>query len=979
MRTSAAVMVATVLALGSVGPVYADESLPPHETPDFDITFPADWTVEEVQRAIEGNGGMIVLQAGPPGDPGTCEVADLGVANVALGELGVHDPWALHHAAADMLGRGGMSRSSGLGYADAWSSYMEGPLDSGDAFNLYSYLGREAWPGLEDAWLVLVCSSPGGARDLWVEIASSFAYRVPESVLASTGPVVLGGRAEAPAVGISLEVPADWMVVDLTAAEFESAISTFGTEGEWFALQLEHGVGDDIQRWEDDGGALVLWAWATDHGYDWPESCTVATGPQRFASVEELVDLGQSQVDAGPATEQTDQWSLVDLPAGEAARYDYDWTPTSGGVTYFFIRGDQQVEFRCSDQAFEDATDDQVKRDRWHVMAESLGLRADEGMEPSDRTVESSILDPGTEPRVDLVYEWPEGQAESATLEMWSATATTVGSYRAEEHPGIPFQVETTLTVEHVDADGGAVVETVVESVDLIEPPADVEAETLLADLQTLVGVRVRERLDQKGYLVASEVIDRFEDDETLHPTRDAARDALRDRTLRLPLESIGLGGTWQEISTTADEMGLSGTETFTKTVTEVDAERGVWLDSTSRVDIPSQLIPAPQPGLVAEATASGEGAVSGSWHVDLGRVVPAGAVSRSATLAMELPATSTGAVIGVELRQALALKPDDWSDSDWPLMPRLEVIDQPETTAAGDEADDPGPGSSETGSIDVVVLRPGAEPREELRYRLVEGQTEDSVVVMRMGMRTKVDGEWSPWVGLPAMELAGTSTITALRPDGSYDIEILYTDGRIPVGSAQLPPEALEAMETQMSSLVGMSQTVHMDDRGRILEAQTTLPPGAQAEVMQPGQLDAATRDLIDPLPLEPVGVGATWEVAKSSSDAMGFAAHGATTITLAGVESDGRLRLEGDVDLTADPGPMTIEGMEFLDATVDRFSTAGRFTKSVDLGSFNPEASSRAIVDYAYTVTFGETSEMTEMQTSMEIDAHLLPTSTE
>ena len=572
------------------------------------------------------------------------------------------------------------------------------------------------------------------------------------------------------------------------------------------------------------------------------------------------------------------------------------------------------------------------------------------------------------------MYEWSAGQTESVTVDMWEASLASFGGYPVQDHPGIPFRVRTTITVERVDPDGSALVETVVEGVELAGPPADAEAETLLADLRTLVGVRLREQLDGKGYLIASQTIDPLEDDEDLHPTRGTARDNLEHLTMRLPLEPIGVGGVWEETVVSVHESGLTGTDTLTMTVADIDADGRVWLDVVAGMGILPQEIPGTQLGLDDEVTASGDGFTSGSVRVDLGRVIPTFAGSRRGSLLMEIPTVGDGVSFEFELRSGLALAQGSGSDPAWPLPP-VEAVE--ESAVSATEADDDVADSLVERSIDVVVLDPGAEPRQALRYDLAAGQIEDIVIVMRMGMRTKVEGAWSPWLGMPAIEMAGTSTVTAVRDDGSYDIEVVYTDARIPEGTTQLPPESLEEMEAGLATLVGLSQLMHMDDRGRILHAETVMPPGATLEAMQPGQLDAMTQDFIDPLPLGPVGVGATWEVAKTSSDAMGFVTYGSNTITLMGIGPDGRLRVEGDMDMTADRGPMTIEGMEFLDATIERFDLEGQFIKTVDLGLVNPEASSRGITDYAFSIALGDTAETTELQMSMEFDTWLVSTS--
>ena len=96
---------------------------------------------------------------------------------------------------------------------------------------------------------------------------------------------------------------------------------------------------------------------------------------------------------------------------------------------------------------------------------------------------------------------------------------------------------------------------------------------------------------------------------------------------------------------------------------------------------------------------------------------------------------------------------------------------------------------------------------------------------------------------------------------------------------------------------------------------------------------------------------------------------------LTLDEILPDGRLRMGLDLDMVADPGPMALPDMEFLDATIDRFTTDGSGDKTVDLGLINPVVGrTEGISDYAFTIAFGDRSETTELQMSVEFEARLV-----
>ena len=591
---------------------------------------------------------------------------------------------------------------------------------------------------------------------------------------------------------------------------------------------------------------------------------------------------------------------------------------------------------------------------------------AQDDLQPPDTAVESRMLDAGSEPLVDLAYDWVEGQTELTTLELWNARSSHFGELAMEEHPPIPFRLEVAAEVQHVDSDGTALVELRIEDVALLEPAAGADAETLLADLQTLVGVLVREEYDTKGHVLAEQLVDPLEDADDLHPARSTALSTVQGLPLRLPPEPVGIGGTWEEVVTSTEVP--AGTETLTKRLVEIDRDGGYRIEVSTLVDIPRQEAPGDELGLDEPVQLYGEGSATQDSRGAVTRILPVWTGTYEGGIAIEAP-LGTLVTVTMDTVAGVSGAPPDWADPAWPALPPIDdslLSTEPTPIERADDASSPG-------LIDVVVLDPGVEPRQELRYRLREGQVEHTAMVMRMGMRTKLDGEWTGWLGMPATEIAGTTTVTGVRDDGTYDIETVFTDVSVP-DAGQLPPDAMAELEAELAGMIGLRQLLHMDDRGRILAAETVVPPGVSTGAVQPAQLDAMVQDFIDPLPQEAVGVGAEWEVGRQTSDAMGFATTGSNRLTLVELLPDGRLTLEGVIAMSAQPGPFVIPDMAFVDATIDRFSMDGGMSKTVDLGLVNPEGGSEAISDYAFSISFGDTIETTEMQMGAEFESRLV-----
>jgi hypothetical protein len=248
---------------------------------------------------------------------------------------------------------------------------MEGRIEDGYSFALYGYLGRGSWAGLEDVWLVLECWSDATFHQDWGQIARTFEFAIPQATLDSTGPVAMGGLIEVPSVDLAVGLPEGWVAADLTYPEIEVALGSLGPAGDWFVLQLEHGVGDGINQAAQDDVIVAIWAWPANHSTSWPEHCEVTIKKPEWESAAERVNALSAYI-VKEGRVDMDLSTLVELPAGVASRFDYRWSSTSGGSDFTFLERGQQTTLACQDFDFGDDVDVAAKRDRWLAMAESL-------------------------------------------------------------------------------------------------------------------------------------------------------------------------------------------------------------------------------------------------------------------------------------------------------------------------------------------------------------------------------------------------------------------------------------------------------------------------------------------------------------------------------------------------------------------------------------------------------------------------------
>jgi hypothetical protein len=270
----------------------------------------------------------------------------------------------------------------------------------------------------------------------------------------------------------------------------------------------------------------------------------------------------------------------------------------------------------------------------------------------------------------------------------------------------------------------------------------------------------------------------------------------------------------------------------------------------------------------------------------------------------------------------------------------------------------------------EIVVLDPGAEPRQLLRYDFEAGQVDEFTIEIGMAARGSMQGTTTPWIEFPPASMTGTSTVLDVLDDGSYVVEFEFEDVFVPDGD---DPAMAAGLRTQMSSLVGTTIRARLDDRGRLLESETSMASGATSPqgMPQPGQFDAMAVQQTQPLPEEPVGVGATWEVTtRTSAETAGMETETTTRMTVEELASDGSFIASGQLQMSAEPQVMAIPGMpDSVVATLDEMSGEGSYRWDIDPGQPIITSEGDITTSMAMTVSIGDESETTEMEMRMKV----------
>ncbi len=200
-----------------------------------------------------------------------------------------------------------------------------------------------------------------------------------------------------------------------------------------------------------------------------------------------------------------------------------------------------------------------------------------------------------------------------------------------------------------------------------------------------------------------------------------------------------------------------------------------------------------------------------------------------------------------------------------------------------------------------AVLLDPGAEPRSELRYQLGSG-TFEMTVDSTQSISVEADGT-SQSVDVPTtrfvveMVTTPTSEVGVTRVDFRYLGAGLAEAGDVGMGAA---------IQDAFEPLLGLTGWMLMDDTGKALdlgfEGMDALDPALASSF---SDFERLGTELSAPLPREPVGIGARWQVLLRVPS-QGLVMDQTVEYTLLERTDDG-IVLAVDTDQTADPGPFT------------------------------------------------------------------------
>lgn len=247
-----------------------------------------------------------------------------------------------------------------------------------------------------------------------------------------------------------------------------------------------------------------------------------------------------------------------------------------------------------------------------------------------------------------------------------------------------------------------------------------------------------------------------------------------------------------------------------------------------------------------------------------------------------------------------------------------------------------------------VLVLRSaGAAPWRALRYRLVPGTRETLVMTMDMAIQTRVPGNPATPVEIPTVTMTMQIAIAATPSENEARYDFVLLDTAV-TGKSDTMPEVVEATRVAIEQLEGMTGSALVDDRGLNQVLDMKMPAGMLPQMRQ--IMDSAARGIDQvstPLPVEPVGPGARWELRQTIAQS-GIRLAQVTLFELVELDGD-RGRVRATVTQRAEPQTMTLPGMTEGSARLMTLTSRGTNEIQLDLTRLVPTSRLELASDYA------------------------------
>ncbi|MGI9614482.1 MAG: hypothetical protein ACR2QO_16345 [Acidimicrobiales bacterium] len=162
--------------------------------------------------------------------------------------------------------------------------------------------------------------------------------------------------------------------------------------------------------------------------------------------------------------------------------------------------------------------------------------------------------------------------------------------------------------------------------------------------------------------------------------------------------------------------------------------------------------------------------------------------------------------------------------------------------------------------AAEVMVLDQGMEPRAELRLQIEPGQSEIMVVTQEQEISQTIGGQSGPDIGAIGMVIEQQLTSSDAGAD-LLTFTSLVTSATV---AEDTNPLIAAELQTALDGMVGVTTRSVVDTRGRVLKTELDGLQSIDPVIADTMEQLTTNSQFAHPLPEEPVGAGAKWQVTQ-------------------------------------------------------------------------------------------------------------------
>lgn len=232
-----------------------------------------------------------------------------------------------------------------------------------------------------------------------------------------------------------------------------------------------------------------------------------------------------------------------------------------------------------------------------------------------------------------------------------------------------------------------------------------------------------------------------------------------------------------------------------------------------------------------------------------------------------------------------------------------------------------------------VTLLEAGSGTKSLLRLQPKLGDKSSMSMTMVMNATASFGDQKMPPQVVPPITMVMDTEIAEIKDD-KITMNFKYTT--VEVGTAEgVDTGTVDAMKAMVSDLIGLNGQTRMTSRGFVLDGALATIEGASPAVQEiAANVEKSLMQLSAPLPAEPVGVGAKWQV-DSQIENGGITIDQVAVYTLTSLEGNRALM---DVNMTQS-APEQMMKTPQGDAKLVSMNSTGLGTTVLDLASLLPE----------------------------------------